>query len=82
MLRKNKTRKIFIIDVGSFHLHNGSLIKANFVEIVAFENYFNSIVEWSGRHSTPAGSEERLRPHRRSRGGSASSPAHRVSEAQ
>jgi hypothetical protein len=24
--------------------------------IVAFEYYFNSIVEWSGRHLTPAGS--------------------------
>jgi hypothetical protein len=28
---------------------------AVFVKIVAFEYYFKSIVEWSGRHLTPAG---------------------------
>jgi hypothetical protein len=35
-----------------------------------------TVVKWSGRHLTPAvrDIEERSRPHRRSRGGSTSSP--------
>ena len=33
-----------------------------FKKIVAFEYYFNSIVECSGRHSNPAGSEKRQDP--------------------
>jgi hypothetical protein len=33
-------------------------IKAIFAKIVAFEYYFNSIVEWSGRNLTPVGSRE------------------------
>ncbi|PMC40711.1 hypothetical protein CJ195_03085 [Bacillus sp. UMB0899] len=44
----------------------GTFLKAVFSKIVVFEHDFNFIVEWSGRHSTPAGSEERLRPRRRS----------------
>ncbi len=55
---------------------------AVYAKVIALDYYFNAIVEWSGRHSTPAGSEERLRPHRRSRGGSASSPAHGVTGAR
>jgi len=59
-----------------------TFLMAVFAKIELLNYYFNSIVEWSGRHSTAAGSEERLRPRRRSRGGSASSPAHGVSTAQ
>ncbi len=29
---------------------------AVFAKFVVYKSYFNSIVEWSGRHSTPAGS--------------------------
>ncbi len=29
--------------------------KPVFAKIVAYEYYFNFIVKWSGRHSTPAG---------------------------
>jgi hypothetical protein len=32
-----------------------SKFKGVFVKIVVFEYYFKSIVEWSGRHLTPAG---------------------------
>ncbi|PMC40720.1 hypothetical protein CJ195_03145 [Bacillus sp. UMB0899] len=37
---------------------------AVYAKVIALDYYFNAIVEWSGRHSTPAGSEEAQLPPR------------------
>ena len=39
---------------------------AIFVKIVAIDHFLKTIVKWSGRHSTPDGLEQSLRPRRQS----------------